>query len=162
MVVLVSDEVFEAGEKRLGTLTKISPDETAKLLHRIGGDANSILKLTLRPFGWRLEATTFQVVFPAVIGAADPMLLDHPASERSAAVSAPLLDEAELTRSGAEQCELLAKQFDWLWITLKINRGGNRMPKEPHVLAHGRTLAHTRQHRIAVSSGHWRLLLIPG
>ena len=67
MVVLVSDEVFEAGEKRLRTLTKISPDETAKFLHRIGGDANSILKLTLRPFGWRLEATTFQVVFPAVI-----------------------------------------------------------------------------------------------
>ena len=82
------------------------------------------------------------------------MLLDHPASERSAAVSAPLLGEAELPRSDAEQYELLAKQSDWLWIILKINRGGDRMPKEPHVLAHGRTLAHTRQHRIAVSSGH--------
>src|ERR1700747_1284953 len=85
----------EARKRRLQLARPhIDPDDVAQLDARIGRQLDLPAEAAFRGLGGNLGALTGDIVFPAVIGAAQPVLLVAPEPERYAAVRAKLVDHA--------------------------------------------------------------------
>src|SRR5512132_1867328 len=84
---------FEARKRRLELRpAHIDPDDVAQLDARVGRQLDLSAKAARLGFGGDLGALTRDVVFPAVIGAAQSILLVASEPERYAAMGAELVD----------------------------------------------------------------------
>src|SRR5258706_10947852 len=86
---------FPFGERRLFVRrTQIGPQDAAALDQRIGFQFDLLAEAALRRLRRNLDALPAHVVFPAVIGAAQAVLLVAAKPERYAAMGAELVDQA--------------------------------------------------------------------
>ena len=85
-----------------------------------------------------VQAIAVDVELPAVIAAADAVLLVAAEEERRAAVRAAMVHDADATRAVAERDQLLAQQHQPHGITVGLELRGHkgRNPELPHQVAH--------------------------
>ena len=152
----------EPGQRGLPALgAHIGPDDAALLVGGIGLHLDLVAELARLVH--LLDALAGDVVFPAVIDAAQPVLLVAAEPQRRAAMRAELVDHADLAVGGAEGDEVLAQEphADRRAIRLRqLPRQQRRNPIAAHGLAHrrpgadpGQTLVlFARQHGLPPSS----------
>src|SRR5579862_8682370 len=87
-----------------------------------------------------VDAVAVDVVFPAVIDAADAVFLVAPQKQRGAAMRAAVVHDPDPARTVAERDQLLAeqKQANWRAIRLQLRRHRRRQPVFAHQPAHHR------------------------
>src|SRR5499427_2303230 len=104
---------FESRKRRLELRrTHIDPDNVAQLDARIGRQLDLPAESARLGLGGNLGALTGDVVFPAVIGAAQPVLLVAAEPERYAAVGAELVDHAHAPLRVAKRQQPFRKKLD--------------------------------------------------
>ena len=98
------------GQKRLFVWRPhIGPHQAIALLQGIPGLNDAIAAASTVGFAGLLEAAAFHVEQPAVIAAADAVLLDPAVVERGAAMGAARMQQARAALAIAEDDEVLAK-----------------------------------------------------
>ena len=90
----------------------IRPQHSAALLHRIRLELNLLLEVAVEGLGRHVHAGAIDVVLPAVVRAAQAVLLVATEEEVGVAVSAQPVDQSHLSRCVPERHETLPKQFD--------------------------------------------------
>src|SRR5262249_53236883 len=85
---ILHHEQVPARQQRPRLRPEPGPDEAAELLDRIGGELDALREIMLAELGGLGDALTALVVEPAVIGAAQPLLLGNAAFEIDAAMGA--------------------------------------------------------------------------
>src|SRR5207249_7799373 len=104
-----------ARQQRRRFWAHVDKDEPAEFLGLVSADAALSAEVVLRVCGvleWLLDAAAAGVEFPAVVLAADTVVLDHAVSEAGAAVRAVLVDDAKMTPAVTIDHEFLAEDFD--------------------------------------------------
>ena len=76
--------------------THVGENEAISLLRRIGAVVNRLVDLAVPGLGRHLEDRAIDVVDPAVITAADALLLDDAVFERRTAVAAMTLQDSDI------------------------------------------------------------------
>ena len=110
--------VVEKGPLELGEFgdlvarAHVDPDEATGLVHLVGKRADGFFVLRVRRLGRLLEADAFGVELPAVVGAADALLLVSTPKEAGVAVWATCFEDRRLARRGPERDELLTEQAE--------------------------------------------------
>src|SRR5580704_8103274 len=139
---------------------EIGPDDPAELRRRIGGDVDTVLELVL----WRLielvDAIAFDVVFPAVIDAAQPALLVAPEKQRHPPVRTELVDQADAALAVAERHEVLTQQPDPHGRAVGLGDlacQAGRDPIPPHRVAHRAALPDAGDQFVFLGWQHGRL-----
>src|SRR6185369_13388372 len=88
----------------------IGEQQSPELLHRVRLQADLVLEAARLRLERLVDALAARVVLPAVIAAADAVVLDVAVVERRAAMPAELLDAADAARAVAEYQQVLAHQ----------------------------------------------------
>src|SRR5262245_22154033 len=104
-----------ARQQRRRRRAHVDEDEPAEFLGLVGADTALVAEVVLRVRGvleWLLDAAAAGVKLPAVVLAADTVVLDHAVGEAGAAVRAVLIDDAEMATAVAVDHEFLAQDFD--------------------------------------------------
>ncbi len=117
----------------------------------IGFQLDAAAHAGLFGLGRQIDALTGDVVFPAVIGAAQPAFLVAAEPQRDAAMGAEFVDEADAVFGIAEGDELLAQQLHPHRRTIRRRQlvgAQRRKPVAPHEIAHRRARAHFGQNLI--------------
>ncbi len=78
----------------IGLVAHVRPQDVADLDQRVAGELHLLAEAALLRLGRDFDALAGDVVFPAVIGAAEAAFLVAPEPERHAAVGAELVDQA--------------------------------------------------------------------
>ena len=92
--------------------THIGPQHRAALHQRIGCELDLFAEAALDRLGGNLDALAGHVVFPAVIGAAQPALLVASEPQRHAAMGAEFIDQAVAALGIAEGKQALGEKLD--------------------------------------------------
>ncbi|MGY4461012.1 hypothetical protein ACVWYI_004972 [Bradyrhizobium sp. LB13.1] len=121
----------------------IGEDQPVALLDRIPGLAHIVLVLAAVRLAGLLQAVTFGVELPAVIAAADAVLLDLAVVERGAAMAAARVQQADAAVLVAEQHQIFAEGTHLLRRVGGITDKSDRMPVAAEQFAHRRA-AHDR------------------
>jgi hypothetical protein len=119
----------------------VHPDHAAALAERIGLELDLLAEAALRGFRGHLNALAVHVVLPAVVRAADAVLLVAAEVERHATVRAELVDEAQLPGGVAEGDHALAHALDAhgrAVVFRQLPRQQDGQPVAAEELAHGR------------------------
>ena len=104
---------FEAGEFRLVRgFSHVGPQDAAALDQRIGCQLDALAVAALDRLGRDFDTLSGDVVFPAMIGAAQPVLLVAAEPERDAAMGAELVDQAVAPLRVAERQKPLGEKLD--------------------------------------------------
>jgi len=103
-----------------------------------------------------VDALPLRVVEPAMITAAQPVLLDAAPFERGAAARAVGLERSDAALLVAEDYELLAEQLHLLWQIGELIRGAHRLPLAAHKLTHRGFLARRRSAHSPVAVSAFR------
>src|SRR6516165_2600408 len=122
--------------------THIDPDDVAQLDARIGRQLDLPAEAARLGLGGNLGALTGDVVFPAVIGAAQPVLLVASEPERYAAVGAELVDHAHAPLRVAKRQQPFRKKLDAHRRPIRLAhllRQQRWNPIAPKQIAHRRT-----------------------
>ncbi len=109
----VHDEEVPAREERRGLRTEVGEDHAAELLHGVGGDRDPVFEGAVRVLSLLvrlLEAAAVRREPPAVVGAAQPLLLGDAEHHAGAAVRAAVAHEAEITGTIAVEHQVLAEE----------------------------------------------------
>ena len=117
----------------------IGPDDAATLEAGIGFELDPAAHPGFFGLGGQVGALAVHVVFPTVIGAAQPALLVPPEPERDAAMGAELVDQPDPVLAVAEGNEPLAQELDAHRRTIrrrKLVRAQGREPIAPHQISH--------------------------
>ena len=91
----------------------IGEDQPVAFLDRVPGLAHLVLELAAVGLAGLFEAMAFGVEFPAVVAAADAVLLDLAVIERGAAVAAARMQQADAAMPVAEQDQILAERANF-------------------------------------------------
>src|SRR5581483_1085210 len=104
---------------------------------------------------WLIEAATRRVEEPAVIRAAEAVLLGDAEHHASAAVGAAVADETELPLAVAIEHEILAEQTNGTGpVFLELCARGDGVPVAPEQGAHGRSGPYSRHALILLLGQH--------
>src|SRR5262245_43303764 len=148
IVGIGGDGGFDLRERRcLGALTHVDENHPAALggLVRLGPHTGGIFCL-VRQVGL-IEAIAVDVELPAVISAADSVILIAAEKQRRQAVRAAMIHDADTAGRVAERDQLLTEQHQThlraVGLELRGQTGGN--PELPHELAHWRVAADARE-----------------
>ena len=139
--LLVVAQVLEdvvAGEYRLAVgRAHVGEDQAVVLLHRVPG--LPVVGPVAAPVGLAglVQAGAVGGEQPAVVGAADPVVLDPAVVEGGAPVAAAGLDEAGPAAAVAEQDQVLAEDPDLAGQAGRLGAEGDRMPVAPEQLPRG-------------------------
>jgi hypothetical protein len=115
-----------AGELLVFLLGHVPPE-----LNRVPGLAHLVLELTAVGLTGLFQAMALSVELPAVIAAADPVLLDLAVIERGAAVAAAGVQQADPTVAVTEQDQILAECADFAGNVSGVGRQTDRVPVTP-------------------------------
>ncbi len=127
----------EVRKQRLGAgRAHIDEDEPAIFRHRVCRLPYVHRLAELRGFAWHVDALALRVVEPAVIAAAQPLLLDAAPFERRAAMRAMRVEGADPPLPVAEHDDLLAQQLFLPRKVAQFVRCADRLPVAAHQLAH--------------------------
>ena len=144
-IPVLAHDVLVARQERRGLRAHVRPDQTAHLLHRIGGDRDAVAHLGRR-LGRRLQTAAVRVEHPSVVGAAQVGAVGHPARERRASMRTAIRYEPERAVVAAKERQIFAHDpFLEDRPRLELDRGGNRMPETPQIVAHRRPGTETGQ-----------------
>ena len=133
--------------RRLGALAHIDPDHAVALGGLVGLGLDLVLEVLMRRHVRHVDAVAVHVVFPAVIDAADAVLLVAAEKQRGAAMRAAVVHDADPARAVAERDQLFAEQHEphRRAVALELRRHHRRDPILPHQLAHHRAGADAGQ-----------------
>ena len=105
-------ETVEIGEFRRLTRPHIGEDDAVLFDHGVRGGLDLLVHLRAFRLARLFDALAVAVEMPAVEGAAQPVILEPPETEVSAAMRAGTVNQAQLSVTVAEQNEVFAQQFD--------------------------------------------------
>jgi hypothetical protein len=130
LVEIIAHQNVPARDQRDRLRTEIGENQPAQLRDRIGLDGDLVLVAVLgeRAILERLlQAAALGVEKPAVIGAAQALLVRNAVFHGQAAVRTAIADEPHSPRSGTVEGEVLAEQPDLLHrFPLELGRGADR------------------------------------
>ena len=133
---------FEIRQRRLlCRWAHIDPDHVAKLGDSVGRELDLLAEAALDRFRRHFDALPGDVVFPAVIGAAQPVFLVAAEPQRHAAMGAEFVHHADAACGVAKCDQSLAEKFDPHRRAIgfrNFRRQQRRNPIAPHQLAHRR------------------------
>jgi hypothetical protein len=144
-VALRVEEQVIIGEFRRWLRPDIGEDHARDLAHGIGALPHLVLEVAEGGLARLIEALALCVVEPAVIAAAQALLLDAAVFERGIAVAAMLVEEAKLAIAGAEQHEFLVHQLDDLRLLAEMLGKHDRPPIAAQHVARRRARPDPRQ-----------------
>ena len=149
---------FEIRRRRLVLgRTHIDPDHVAALDARIRREFDLVAEAALGRLRRNLDALAGDVIFPAVIGAAQTVVLVAAEPQRDAAMGAEFVHHADAVLAVAERDQPLAEQFypDRRAIGLRdFRRQQRRNPVAPHQRAHRRAGAGQCEEVVLFGCGH--------
>ena len=137
------DEHVDAGKERRGLRAHVGEDDAAEFLRVVRLDAHLLLELRAFRLRRLVDALALLVEYPAVVGAADAVLLRYAVGEVGLAVAQRWFDEAERALSVAVKDEVFAEEahlFRWV-VGVEFDTGGDGVPVAAHQFAHRRTWA---------------------
>ena len=142
---VLRDEQIPAGHERRGRGAKVGEQEAAELLDGVGVDLHLLLEAAVgvhRLLERLLDALAGLVHHPAVVHAAQAVLLRYAVGEVDAAVRARALDEPERAGLVLVEDEVLSEETHRLRGALVEFGGcGDGMPVAAHQFAHRRASA---------------------
>ena len=116
----------------------IGEDQPVAFLDRVPGLAHLVPELAAVGFAGLFEATAFGVELPAVIAAADAVLLDLAVIERGAAMAAAGMQQADAVVLVTEQDQVFAEDTDLAGNIGGVGHQADRMPVTPEQFPHRR------------------------
>src|SRR3954464_13544803 len=149
---------FESRQRRLvfgGP--HIDPDDVTQLDARIGRQLDLLAEPARLRLGRHLGALPGHVVLPAVIGAAQPVLLVAPEPERHPAVGTELVDHAHAALGVAKRQQPFGKHLDPHRRTIRLRyfrREQRRNPITPEQVADRRARPALGQGVVLLARGH--------
>ena len=159
---IVADEQVPSREQRHGRRAHVGPDESAKLLDRVARNLHLLLETSVRMDGLLeglLDALAGLVHHPAVIHAAQAVLLRYAVREIDAAMRAGALNETERPGLVLVEHQVLAEQAHRLGgLVLHLLVRCHDMPVAAHQLSAGCARPHTRESFVLLLRKHQRLL----
>ena len=145
-------------EERCGLRAHVREHHAPEHLDRVGRDLHLLLEAPVRVDGLLerlLDALAGLVHHPAVVHAAEAVLLRDAVGEVDAAVRAEPLDEADRAGLVPVEDEVLAEDAHRLRGTfVELADGGDGVPVAAHQLAHGRARADSRQPFVLLDAEH--------
>src|SRR5438067_13091518 len=112
---------FECRQRRLALArTHMDPDDIAQFHARIRGELDLAAEAACLRLGGNLDALARYVVFPAVIGAAQPVLFVAAEPERHATMRTELVDDADAPPAVAEGEQALREKLDAHRRTIRV------------------------------------------
>src|SRR5262249_50912338 len=146
----------------------VDEDESGEFLGLVGADAAFVAEVVFRVRGILerlLDTAAARVEFPAVVLAADTIILDHAISEAGAAMRTVLVDDAEMAAAVAVDDGVLAEEFYLFRAEGGLQEfidGANRLPVVPHERAHGCLGSYPGQELVIFDAKHGGFLLCLG
>jgi hypothetical protein len=134
----------------------VNPDQSGALLHPIGLGADLLLEILRRRHVRHFQTLAVDVEFPAVIDAADAVLLVAAEEQRGTAVRALMVEHADPAGTVAKRDQGFAKQHQphRIAVYLQFGGSGGGNPVLPHHFAHDGAGADPRQIMAIARSGH--------
>ena len=157
---IVPHQGTPARQQRRWLRAHVDKDEPAELLGLVGADATLIAEVVLRMCGILerlLDAAPARVEFPAVVLAADAVVLDHAIGEAGTAVGAILVDDAKMAAAVAVDDEFLAEDLDFLRAERALEQfvhSADRLPVVAHERAHGCARSYPGQDLVVFNAEH--------
>ena len=138
-----------AGEQRRRLRAHVREDEAAQGLHAIGVCPDTILEGAIGRLRGGLQAAAGLFEEPAVVGAAQAVLLRDAVLQRDAPVGAGLLDQTQLPAPVLVEDQVFAQQahLENRFIS-ELGHRGDGMPVTAHQVPHGRPPAHLGQSKV--------------
>src|SRR5712671_975792 len=118
--------------------THIGEDQPIAFGNRVPGLAHLVPELAAIGFAGLLKATALSIELPAVIAAADAVLLDLAIIERGAAVAAAGVQQADTAMPVAEQDEVFAERANFSGDVGGVGHKTDRVPVTPEQFPHRR------------------------
>ena len=150
--------VSQCGRQRRRLRAHVREDETAVRLHRVARDLHLLLEAAVRVDGLLkrlLDALAGLVHHPAVVHAAQAVLLRYAIGEIDATVRAGALDEPQCAGLVLIEHQVLAEDAHRLGrLVVHLRGGGDGVPVPPEQFAHRRTRHHTGKRFILLGSQH--------
>jgi hypothetical protein len=131
-------DVVHGEERLLVRRPHVHEYQAAELVRRVGGMLDVLLAAEIRRLARHFAHPAFGIEQPAVIAAADSLLLDATPFERSSAMAAMQFEAADLAQTAAEQHQVLAKNAYSPGQVLELLGEGDGLPVAAQQLAHGR------------------------
>ena len=154
---------FDAGQGRLQLgRAEVGEDDPVRLAARVGGRAHLGGEVAARRFAGHVDAVPVPVVFPAVVDAAQAVLLVATEEEAHAPVGARLGDEADLTARVPERHETFTKRTHAYGRAVGLRqfaRQEHRLPEAAEQFAHRPSFAHAGQEFVVLHAQHARMIL---
>ena len=148
----------QRGEQRRGLRAHVGEHEPRHLADRVTGDLHLLLETSVRVhrlFKGLLDALAGLVHHPAVVHAAEAVLLGDAVGEVDAAVGAEAVDETHRAGLVAVEDEVFAEESHRLGGALdQFGAGGDGVPVAPHEFAHRSSGADLRQLLVLLYAQH--------
>ena len=157
VVGVSGDGGFDLGEgRRLGALAHVDEHHPAALGGLVGLGLHARWIFVLVGQVGLIEAIAVDVELPAVIGAADAVILVAAEKQRRQAVRAEMIHDADAAGRVAERDQLLAEQHQTHLRAVGLELGGKTgwNPELPHELAHWRLAADAGQELVFGFADH--------
>ena len=164
----VAVRVGSVGPLELGHLRRellgahVGPQDSGPLPHRVGHNGHLVSERALRRLSRHVHATACRVVLPAVVGAAQPVLLVAAEEEVRPAVRASALDQPHPSAGVAEGDQALAQQRDAHRGPVGLGQimlDHERNPEPPHERPHRGPTADTGETFVILNAQHGARLL---
>ena len=155
---MLPGEHVPARQRRRRVGAEIGEQQAAELHDRIGGVPYFVLEGAAGGLRRLLEAMAAGVELPAVIGAADALVIDPPVGERGAPVGTVLAEEAIASLGIPKDHQVLAEDPDRpdRLLVGQFACRRHRLPVAAQQLSRGRSGAHTRQPLVFFTGHHGR------
>src|SRR5712671_303483 len=111
--------------------THIGEDQSIAFGNRVPGLAHLVPELAAIGFAGLFKAAAFGIELPAVIAAADAVLLDLAIIERGAAVAAAGVQQADAAKPVTEQDQILCQRADLFGDIGCVSHKTDRVPVTP-------------------------------
>ena len=155
---VVPGQLFPPRKQRRRLRAKVGEQQAAELLNRVAGYSDFLFESAVGPdrlLEGLLNALAGLVVEPAVIHAAQAVLLGDAVGEVDTPVSAKAVYETERPRAVLVEDEVLAEQPHQLGGPFtELRGGGNGVPVAAHQLAHGGAFADSREGLVVLNAEH--------
>ena len=160
--LLLGEDVV-VGQQRRGLRPHVREEESAEFPHGVGRDAHLLLEPPIGVNGLLerlLDALAGLVHHPAVVHAAEPVLLGNAVGEVDAAVRAEAVDEPERAGLVAVEHEVFTEDAEGFGGALvEFGGDGDGVPVASHQFAHGGPGADLGEALVLFDGEHWGFLL---
>ena len=145
LVLPFHEQQVVLGEFGDGVRADIGEHKSGHIAHGPGLLLHARLRRAARRLARLIEATAFQIIEPAVIGAADALFFYAPVFERRAAMRALHVDHSRPAIGQPEQDKFLTQQTDLLRLHHEMIGNGDRPPVTPEHFSARRSGPHPGQ-----------------